>query len=119
MRVEAEQQMFLAAMREASRRFMYTEPKWAHRFEFMDNPIAAVVYSPLGSKYKNRACVARIGSWDHVSAKLFNEYNPDFVEQRNGFTYFFYKEGQHVLAGTGAFAALRREAESAMLRDGG
>jgi hypothetical protein len=119
MRLEAEQQMFLAAMREAARRACIGVAKFAHEHHFMDNPVAGVVYSPLGSKYNNRACVVKTFSNDHVSGQLFNEYSPDLVTVHAGFKYFFYKEGQHVLAGTGAFAALRREAESAMLRDGG
>jgi hypothetical protein len=118
MKREHEQKMFLAAMRYAltPARAGWC-PEWAHRFTYMDNPVLTTVFSPLGSTFKHRACVVQVDHSLTDTIRMFaNGYNPEFTETVGGAVNFYYKDGYDVLAGTGALAAIRGEAESSVLR---
>jgi hypothetical protein len=116
-----EQQMFFCAFRHAMECFAWynlTCIAWATEYndELVDGEGSISVYTPRGSKFKNPGCVVRCFSDAEQTKRLLREYNPVRHVDTSGHSYFFFEEGQYVMAATGAAAALRKQQEGEVLR---
>lgn len=109
MKLEHEQDMFLAAMRGVS--FYQAMPPWCTAWH--DGQRYSVMF-PTSSAFKRHACV--VAAPTALYSQLEAVAPSDAVHCMYGVNYHFYKDGADAMEGTGANAALRQQQESGVLR---